>query len=94
MIFQNNKTYDILKWCCMIAIPAICTAVTQLGQLFGWADAVIVSEVGVIACTCLGTLLGISNYQYYQQNQKPDDSVYYIDGFDVEEQDHEEEGMG
>lgn len=89
MIF-NNRTYDILKWCCMIAIPAICTAVTQLGQIFGWADAGIVSEVGVIVCTCLGTLLGISNYKYYQEYQKPDESVYTLDGFDVEEQDQEE----
>ena len=89
MIF-NNRTYDVLKWACMIAIPAICTAVTQLGQIFGWADAGIVSEVGVIVCTCLGTLLGISNYKYCQEYQKPDESVYSLDGFDVEEQDQEE----
>ena len=88
MIF-NNKTYDTLKWCCMIAIPAICTCVTQLGQLFGWAEAGIVSEVGVIVCTCLGTLLGISNYQYRQQT---DISAYYED-MEVEEQD-DQEGLG
>ena len=90
MIFKNGKTYDFLKWTCMIAIPAVCTAITQLGQLFGWEEAGIVSEVGVIICACLGTLLGISNYQYYQQYQKPDESVYSLDGFDVEEQDQEE----
>lgn len=56
----------MLKWLCMIAIPAICTAVTQLGQIFGWTDAGIISEVGVIICTLLGTLLGISNYQYHK----------------------------
>ena len=93
MIFENNKIYDTLKWACMIAIPAICVCVTQLGQLFGWENSGIVSEAGVIVCTCLGTLLGISNYQYYRQYEKPDDSVYSLDGFDVEEQDHEE-GLG
>lgn len=93
MIF-NNKTYDTLKWCCMIAIPAFATAYSQLADVFSWRYGSVVAEVAVIVCTLLGTLLGISNYRYYQQNQKPDDSVYYIDGLDVEEHDHDEEGMG
>lgn len=87
MIFKD-KTFNTLKWLCMIGIPAVCTAVTQLGQLFGWADAGIVSEVGVIVCTLLGTLLGISNYKYYQEYPKTDLSAYY--DIDVEESNYEE----
>ena len=90
MIF-NNRTYDILKWCCMIAIPAICTAVTQLGKLLGWEDAGIVAEIVVIICTFLGTLLGISNYQYYhtlpESMEIPDDQK--IDEFE----NHEDGGV-
>lgn len=92
MIFKD-KTFNTLKWLCMIGIPAVCTAVTQLGQLFGWADAGIVSEVGVIVCTLLGTLLGISNAQYYKQYPRTPESAYELDSYDVEEQ-HNEEGMG
>lgn len=90
MIFKNNRTFDVLKWLCMVGIPAICTAVSQLGQLFGWADAGMVSEVGVIVCTLLGALLGISNIQYYKQYPRTPDSVYELDGLDVEEADFEE----
>lgn len=85
MIFKNNKTFDALKWICMIAIPALCTAISQFGQIFGWEEAGVVSEVGVIICTLLGTLLGVSNYQYYK-HLPTDESVYTLD-MTVEESD-------
>lgn len=92
MIFKN-RTFDVLKWVNMVCIPAVAAAYSQLAALFGWPYGSEVAETAVILSTLLGALLGISNYQYYQQYQKPDDSVYTLDGFDVEEQ-HDDGGEG
>lgn len=90
MIFKD-KTYDILKWMTMIAIPACATAYTQLANILGWGYGEEVAEVAVIICTLLGTLLGISNYQYYQKNPKtPVEAYYDLEDLEVEEQDPEE----
>lgn len=87
MIFRN-KTYDVLKWSVMIAIPAIATAYRQIANLFGWRYGEEVAEIAVIVCTLLGTLLGISNAAYYKQRpQDPDPD------FDVEEN-QDEGGVG
>lgn len=88
MIFKNNKTFDVLKWLTMIAIPAIATAYSQLADIFGWGYGSEVAETAVIICTLLGTLLGISHIQYYKQNPKTDVEAYYdLEEMDVEEQD-------
>lgn len=89
MIFKD-KTFDVLKWVTMIAIPAVATAYSQLADVFGWAYGSEVAETAVIICTLLGTLLGISNIQYYKQYPKTPDSVYELDSFEVEETDGEE----
>lgn len=94
MIFKNNKTFDVLKWITMIAIPAFATAYSQLAAVLGWQYGSEVAEIAVIICTLLGTLLGISNMRYYKQNPKTSIEAYYdLEEMDVEEQDSEE-GMG
>lgn len=87
MIFKNNKVFDALKWVNLIAIPALATAYSQLASVFNWPYGDQVARVAVIVSTLLGTLLGISNYQYYKQTPKTDESVYTLDGYDVEESD-------
>lgn len=86
MIFKN-KVFDALKWINLIAIPAFATAYSQLAGIFGWPYGEQIAKVAVIISTLLGALLGISNYQYYKQIPKPDESVYTLDGYDVEESD-------
>ena len=60
----DNKVYDILKYICQIALPALGTFYFAIAQILNlpYAEQV----VGVIAAltTLLGTLLGISSYQY------------------------------
>lgn len=87
MIFKN-KTYDVLKWSVMIAIPAIATAYTQLSNILGWPYGQEVAESSIIICTLLGTLLGISNVAYYKQlpeDPEPDLTV---------EENQDEGGLG
>lgn len=60
----SNRTYDILKWCVMIAIPAITTAYVGLAAVWGWPYAEEVAKTSAVICTLLGALLGISTAQY------------------------------
>ena len=60
----KNKTYDVLKWITMIALPALGTLYFALAGIWGFPYAEQV--IGTIAAvtTCLGTLIGISTHQY------------------------------
>lgn len=61
-----NSVYDILKWCVMVAIPAITTFYVTLDSIFMWGYGDTVAKVSVAVCTLLGGLLGISSAQYYK----------------------------
>lgn len=61
---MSNKVYDILKWVCMIAIPAIGTLYAALSAIWGWGySEQIVGTISAVN-TALGVILGISNKQY------------------------------
>lgn len=63
---MSNRTYDILKRCTMIWIPAFTTFYVTLDSIFGWGLGDIVAKVSAAVCTLLGTLLGISSVKYYK----------------------------
>lgn len=63
---MSNKTFDILKWCTMIGIPAFTTFFVTLDSIFGWGLGDTVAKVSAAICTLLGTLLGISHVRYYK----------------------------
>lgn len=63
----SNRVYDILKWCVMIAIPALTTAYVGLSGVWGWPYAEEVAKTSAVICTLLGALLGISTAQYNKQ---------------------------
>ena len=67
----SNRVYDILKWCVMIAIPALTTAYVGLSGVWGWPYAEEVAKTSAVICTLLGALLGISTAQYNKQ-EPPD----------------------
>ncbi len=60
----NNQTYDIMKWICLICIPAIATAYAALAPIWGWPLADAISKTANIICTLLGALIGISTAEY------------------------------
>lgn len=68
----DNKIYDILKYVCQIALPAIGTLYFALAQTwnFPYAEQI----VGTIAAitTFLGVLLGISSYTYRKDENNAD----------------------
>ena len=67
----SNRTYDILKWIVMIALPALTTAYVGLAAVWGWPYATEVAKTSAVICTLLGALLGISTAQY-NRTEPPD----------------------
>jgi hypothetical protein len=60
----SNKVYDVLKWIALIVLPAIATLYFALSGIWGFPyGEQIVGTITAID-TFLGTILGISNYQY------------------------------
>lgn len=61
---MNNKVYDVLKYIATIVLPALATFYFALSQIWGlpYGEEVVgtISAITVL----LGSLLGISNYQY------------------------------
>ena len=65
---MSNKVYDILKWITLIFLPALTTLVGVILNSFNVGCTEIVLTISTAFVTCLGTCLGISNYNY-QKNQ-------------------------
>lgn len=60
----SNECYDVLKWVCMVFLPAFATLIFALAGI--WSFPYAEQIVGTIAAidTFLGVLLGISTMQY------------------------------
>lgn len=64
----DNKTYDILKWIALIALPALGALYFGLAKIWGLPyGEEIVGTISVID-TFLGALLGISTNNYNKLN--------------------------
>lgn len=66
----NNKLYDILKWICLILLPAISALYFSLAGIWGFPYAEQI--VGTLAAiqTFLGVILGISTIQYNKNKEE------------------------
>lgn len=67
-----DKLYDILKWVCLIVIPALSTFYAVLADALGFPYADIVAKIAAGVCTLIGTLIGISNYGYQKELESID----------------------
>lgn len=56
-----DKTYNILKWVGLVALPAIATFVGTVGTAVEWAPTAIAVTVITAAGTLVGALLGVSH---------------------------------
>ena len=61
---MSNKTYDILKFIAMIALPALGTLYFGLAQIWGLPYGEQIVGTITVVDTFLGALLGISTAQY------------------------------
>lgn len=87
-MIMNNQWYDILKWICLVFLPAIATCYSALGAIWGFPFVEEIPKTILVVQTLLGALLGISSAQYYKASgsiEMPEDE---------EEVDNNEVGEG
>lgn len=58
-----NKVYDIVKYICLIAVPALIWYITKLGTIWGFNAELVVQTIAATA-TFVGLLLGWSSLNY------------------------------
>lgn len=64
----NDKVYQIFKWGLIIFIPASNLLIATLGQIYKFDTEVIILTINAIS-TFIGTITGISNYNYKKENK-------------------------
>ena len=65
MTILNDKLWEILKWCAIVALPALSAFVLCISKIWGWADlGSMISQTITAVAVLLGALLGISAIQY------------------------------
>lgn len=68
----SNKTYDILKWLCLIFLPASSTLYWTLSSIWGWPYAEQVTGTIAAVTTFIGVIIGISTKTYYSEIRHDD----------------------
>ena len=66
----SNKTYDILKWAVMIALPAFATFYTTVGKIWGWPLTEEIVATIMAGTTFLGISLQISSAKHKAEDTK------------------------
>lgn len=61
---MSNKVYDVLKYIAQIVLPALITLYGVIGTTLNIPYTEQVITIAVAVDTCLGTILGISSYNY------------------------------
>ncbi|MBQ6577493.1 MAG: hypothetical protein IJL91_07070 [Bacteroidales bacterium] len=65
-----NKIYDILKWICLIACPAVIAFLTTIFTLYQIPNVEVVTGTIAAAATLIGALIGISSVNYGKDDKE------------------------
>lgn len=66
-MYLKTSLYTLLKWLTIIVLPALATFIVVISKIWGWADlGTMISQTITAIATFLGTILCISNYNYYK----------------------------
>ncbi len=68
----SNKAYEILKWLCVLALPAVAECVKHLFPLWGIPYGDPIAETVHLAAWLIGVLIGVSTIQYNKQKEQAD----------------------
>lgn len=69
---MSNNTFDVLKWVCMLLLPAVTGLITALGNIWGLPWAPQVADTIVAVNAALAMVLGISSINYYREVEQDD----------------------
>lgn len=64
MNVMSNKTYDVLKWICLVVLPAITTLWLALAAVWNFPMAEQVGATLTAVTAFMGTILGVSAVKY------------------------------
>lgn len=82
----NNRTYDILKYVALIALPAIQVFWLTIGKIWNIGYTVeIGATIGAVALL-LGTLLGVSTNNYRAEKKQDNFNTDGIEMYEVEDE--------
>lgn len=77
---MSNKIYNVLKWIALIALPALSTFIFALSSLWSFDASIVIGSIAALE-TFIGSLIGVSTYQYNKgkdedvnKNEKSDQS--------------------
>lgn len=65
-----SKVYDVLKWVCIIVLPAVATLWFTLGKIWGFPYLTEIEATIIAIDTFLGAILGVSTIQYNKIGNK------------------------
>lgn len=74
MMTFSNKVYDILKWVCLIVLPACSTLYFTLSGIWHLPYGEQVTGTLAAISTFIGILIGVSTKSYYKEEKKNDES--------------------
>lgn len=71
---MSNSTYDVLKWVCMLCLPALSALVASVGVIWGIPYAPQVSDTIVALNAALAMCLGLSSINYHKEGGNDDEN--------------------
>lgn len=69
----NNKTYDILKWVCIIVLPSLATLYSGIAKIWDLPYVTEIPQTIIVIDAFLGALLGVSTIQYNKDDTQISD---------------------
>lgn len=85
----SNRTYDVLKYIALIALPALQVFWLTIGKIWNIAYTVeIGATIGAVALL-LGTLLGVSTKNYLADKEQDNFNYDDYDMYEVEDDEEE-----
>lgn len=65
----SNRAYDVLKWICIIVLPALATLYCGVGTIWSLPYVEEIPQTIIVIDAFLGALLGVSTIQYNKNNE-------------------------
>ena len=76
----NEKVYEILKWICLIVLPALATFIYALATIWNIPHATQVCETITAIATLIGCVIGVSHVNYYEKKEQELNEAKTING--------------
>lgn len=69
---MSNQLYDILKWLCLIVMPACAYGYSALSKVWGLPYGTEIPETINIVAFVIGCCIGVSTLNYNKEKQESD----------------------